>query len=280
MRTRPLRLAAAATIAVVVAWPSADAHAQTRELRWDPAWDLSVTGVAVAGYVTTVALQSQLAPSSCHWCDVDGVDTSVRDALVWSSTSTADTLSNVLGFALVPVAAVGLDALAAAHEGSLGSVPVDALIIGEATFIAMDVTQITKYLVGRERPFVHALPPDQKPLTAHPSDNNLSFFSGHTTETFALATAAGTVATLRGYRWAPLVWAVGGALAAMTGYLRIAADKHWFTDVLTGMAVGGGIGFAVPYLFHRPSGDSSAASATTGLKLAPMPGGAALSFVW
>jgi membrane-associated phospholipid phosphatase len=77
-----------------------------------------------------------------------------------------------------------------------------------------------------ERPFVHVLPPAQKGRTAQPDDNNLSFSSGHTTATFALAAAAGTVATMRGYRWAPLTWIVGGALALGTGYLRIAADRH------------------------------------------------------
>jgi len=39
-----------------------------------------------------------------------------RDALVWRDTDAADTLSDVTGFYLLPVAAVGLDALAAAEN--------------------------------------------------------------------------------------------------------------------------------------------------------------------
>src|SRR5437773_2754644 len=83
------------------------------------------------------------------------------------------------------------------------------LAIAEAGVIAADLNQLVKFIAGRERPFVHALAPDQKALTLHPSDNNLSFFSGHTTATMAVAVAAGTVASMRRYDWAPLVWATG-----------------------------------------------------------------------
>jgi membrane-associated phospholipid phosphatase len=111
-----------------------------------------------------------------------------------------------------------------------------------------------KFAAGRERPFVHALPADEKPLTAHPADNNVSFYSSHTSFSFAVATASGTVASMRKYRSAPLVWAAGLVSAAAVGYLRIAADRHYFTDVLTGAAAGSAVGFAVPYLFHRSRG--------------------------
>ena len=49
------------------------------------------------------------------------------------------------------------------------------------------------------------------------------------------------------------------------------------TDVLTGAVVGGAVGFAVPYLLHRPLGGT-----TPVLAAAPLPGGAAItaSCVW
>jgi len=87
--------------------------------------------------------------------------------------------------------------------------------------------------------------------TALSRDANLSFPSGHTALGFSLATAAGTVATLRGYRHAPYVWGAGMAVAAFTGYLRLAADKHYASDVLVGALVGSLVGWAVPYLLHR-----------------------------
>lgn len=124
-----------------------------------------------------------------------------------------------------------------------------------------------KFAAGRERPFVHALPPEEKARTAHPRDNNTSFYSSHTAVTFALAASAGTVASLREYRWAPWVWAAGLAFATTTGYLRIAGDRHYFTDVLTGALVGSAVGFAVPYL-HRAKG-----TAALTVTAASLPGG-------
>jgi membrane-associated phospholipid phosphatase len=245
-------------------------------LVWNPAIDLTVTGVGAAAWIAGEWFQPTLAPASCHWCEVDALDDAVREKLLWTHPATADTLSDVTGFALAPLAAIGLDVLAASHDGSLRNWAEDGAIVFEATAIATGVHILTKILVGRERPFVHALAPETKSRTPRPSDNNLSFFSGHTTGTFALAASAGTVATMRGYRWAPLVWGVGGAFAVTTGYLRIAADKHWLTDVVVGMLVGAGIGIGVPYLFHRPE---SVATTSAGLK-PPPPRLASFAFAW
>jgi membrane-associated phospholipid phosphatase len=264
-----------------------NAHAQSvRTLRYDTGLDVGVTAGAGALWIGSELLKAQLAPSTCRWCDPPGIDEGVRDALKWSTgsgTSTADTISNVLGFGLVPLSVVGLNALAASHDDAIKGAPVDALVVVEATVVAMGLNQLTKFIVGRERPFVHALAPDQKQtLPSQPSDNNVSFFSGHTTETFSLAVAAGTVAQMRGYRFAPLVWAVGGVLAFTTAYMRIAADKHYFTDVTVGMIVGSAIGFAVPYFFHSPAASDTGAAASP-LTVGPLiasPGGVSIGGVW
>jgi membrane-associated phospholipid phosphatase len=252
------------------------ARAQSRELRWDPALDIAVTGVGAAAWVAAELLQPAVAPAKCRWCDVDEVDAAVRRELLWGDPGAANALSNVTGFALAPLVVGGLDVLAAWHDDSLDRVGVDALLIVESVVIAADVNTLTKLLVGRERPFVHALAPAQKEQTARPSNNNLSFFSGHTTETFALAAAAGTVATMRGYREAPVVWGAGAVLAAATGYLRIAADAHWLTDVLVGAVIGAGIGVGVPLLFHRPE-----SGVTTPVPLSmPVSRSAAITLAW
>jgi membrane-associated phospholipid phosphatase len=268
---RPL---AATALALALLLAPSRVRANPAELRWSAAVDVPVTVAAGLAWIVTEALKPDLAPARCRWCAADGVDLGVRDALVWRTPSAADTASNVTAFVLAPAAAAGADALIAAHDASIGSVPLDTLLIAEATLLAADLDQLTKLLVGRERPFVHALDPDAKSRTTHPSDNNLSFFSGHTTETFALAAATGTVATLRGYRWAPASWVAGGALAAVTGYLRIAADKHWLTDVVVGMLIGAGVGVAVPLIFHRRVAD--AADGGSGQATSPL----SLGVVW
>ena len=188
----------------------------------------------------------------------------MRDALHWSDTGAANLASNLGAYAVVPIAGLGLTALAAVREDRLGEMGGNALVVAESVALAGDLSQIFKFAIGRERPFVHALPAAEKPLTANPADNNVSFYSSHTSFAFAFATASGTVASMRRYRLAPLLWAVGYASAAAIGYLRIAADHHYFTDVLTGAAVGSAVGFVVPYGFHRSRG---------AVALVPAPGG-------
>jgi membrane-associated phospholipid phosphatase len=262
---------------LAVASVSSPAAAQTRDLPWNPAVDGAVLGSGAAVLVTTELLKPVLAPSECRWCEVDGLDLRVRGALVWGDTSVADAASGVIAFGLAPVSAVLTLGLASNHDGAFsGNFAADLVMTGEATVLAMDLDQLTKFLTGRQRPFVHARPPSAE-RPAQP-DDNLSFFSGHTTATFALAAAAGTVATMRGYRWAPLTWVAGGVLALATGYLRIAADKHWLTDVVTGMAVGVGAGIAVPWVFHRPVTAMDSGSPVVGIS--PSPGGAALWLTW
>jgi membrane-associated phospholipid phosphatase len=202
--------------------------------------------------------KDELAPDACHWCDDNAVDRSVRDALLWDDPETAQALSNVSGFMVAPAVAFGMLGLAAWHDDRTGEIVDDELIVLEAVIGTTLVNQGVKFLVGRERPFVHALPAGEKGDTDQPADNNLSFFSGHSSYTFALAVASGTVASLRGYRAAPWIWASGLTVASATAYLRIAGDKHYLSDVLTGAAFGSFVGFAVPYWLHRGEGGESA----------------------
>jgi membrane-associated phospholipid phosphatase len=140
--------------------------------------------------------------------------------------------------------------------------------------LASVLNQTVKFGVGRERPFVHVLPEDQKPLTPKPTDNNLSFYSGHTNLAFALVVSAGTVAELRGYNHRGWIWAVGLPVATSVGLLRMAADKHYLTDVGIGALVGSAFGVAVPLLLHGRVAETPGAFS---LNVTGGPGGAVLS---
>ena len=245
---------------------AARAESDVHELTMRPAVDWTVTGLLGVGWIGTEVWKEPLAPETCRRCSdtVPGLDRQVRDAWKWENTQAADDASDVLDFVVLPVAVLGADALLASRHGALRGWDEDALVIVEAAMIAAAVNQVVKFSVGRERPFVHALDPDEKTKTEHPDDNNLSFYSGHTSLAFALAGAGGSVATMRGYRHGWVVWPVAGAMAAGVGYLRIGADKHWFTDVATGAVVGGAIGVGVPYLLHAPKKGGGDASALSG----------------
>jgi membrane-associated phospholipid phosphatase len=245
-------------------------RSNVRTLRYDTRIDLSVTAMAGLWLAASEVLKAELVPEKCRWCyrAEDGTsalnpyDHWCREQLRWKNPAAADLSSSVLGFVLLPMGALGMTALASAHDRALHGYPVDALVIVEATLLAGDVNQLVKFAFARERPFVHFMPraPEgARALTASPSDDNLSFFSGHTNLAFAMATSSGTTASLRGYRLAPVVWAVGLTAASLVGYLRIAGDKHYLSDVLTGVVVGSIIGIGVPVLFHAAKSSPDAA---------------------
>jgi len=241
----------AALVSALVAW-APPARAQVRDLRWDPAGDAALTIGSSALFLAGLVLEPRLAPTACRWCAENAFDGTARSTLRWGDPSVAADFSNVTGFMFAPASAFGLDSLAASHDRGRG-LGVDALAITEATMIALDVNELTKLLFARERPAVHAARRDANARWLPTSDDFLSLYSGHAASTLALAASSGTVATMRGYRWAPVPWAVGGALAASTGYLRIAADRHWLTDVLVGMVTGLAIGVLVPLALHAPT---------------------------
>lgn len=223
------------------------------KLEYRPILDVSLTvGALIAYTVSNTVGKAALAPDRCRWCEPPGFDASIRDSLRWDDSGDAHVASNLAAFVATPVASVALLAAAGRHDGA----PprdwlIDAVIVTEAAALGAVLTQIVKFSVGRERPHVHALREDDKPLVENPSESNLSFFSGHTSLAFSIATSAGTVASQRRYRWAPVVWAVGLPLAASAGYFRIGADKHWASDVLLGAVIGSAVGVGVPSLLHR-----------------------------
>lgn len=268
------RLGALVLAAALLAPRSAAAE----RLRVDWPLDGAVVLLAGGGWIASEALKDRLAPAGCRWCARNDVDDAVTRALAWKDIEAADSVGSAAAFAVAPAAALSLLALASSRDGRLREAPEDALIVVEAVALSSALNQIVKFSVGRERPFVADTAAEDKTRTASPADNDLSFYSGHSNLAFALAVSAGTIAHLRGYSGEPYVWAVGIPLAGFVAYSRIAAKKHYLTDVLIGSAAGAAIGFVVPYFLHRAKpADSDRALA---IALAPMPNGASLTFVF
>jgi membrane-associated phospholipid phosphatase len=245
-------------------------------LRYDLPLDLTITLSGATALVTLQLLAPKIAPTTCHWCDrnsdgtnsLNGFDASIRSALRWSNPSAANTASNVFSYALAPLSGIGIGAAIAWRDDRMAEFPLDLLVVAEAAVIALDVNQVAKLAFARERPDIHARTPADR-AAHHSVEDNLSFYSGHTTLSFALAASAGTVASMRRHRLAPVMWVAGMVLATTSGYLRIAADRHYASDVIAGAVMGSAIGFGVPYFGHRP--------ATKDFRLSTMPGAAGLS---
>jgi membrane-associated phospholipid phosphatase len=207
-------------------------------------------GVAVglgAIYLTAeVGFSQQLSPTTCRWCNPDSFDTSVRDAVRWNHTTNAGTLSTITGYWLAPLSATGLTVLASGDSTWRRRFD-DVIPVVQSALVASLLQHVTKLAVARQRPYAHFAAPG---TLAPSTEDNVSFFSGHTTLAFSLAVSAGVVTTQRGYSLAPYVWISGLSLATATGYLRMAADKHYMTDVLAGAGVGSLVGYAWPTLVH------------------------------
>ncbi|NMO22774.1 phosphatase PAP2 family protein [Pyxidicoccus fallax] len=278
-------LLALAPLSPAVAQDGSD-EPRLHELRFDWARDGVITGTAGVLWISSEAFfKDDLAPAKCRWCDraPDGTDTLNRldrwgrglAGETKESRDRANTWSNIMGFGVVPVGVLGLQYALGHGSGAPDKFfAQDATIIVQSAVLASLANQTVKFIVGRERPFVHQLPEDQKPLVEHASDNNLSFYSGHTNLAFAMVVSAGTVASLRGYKNQAWIWALGLPAAASVGLLRMGADKHYLTDVATGAVLGAAFGLAVPLLLHGRTDDAEATARRPGspVRMAPMAG--------
>jgi membrane-associated phospholipid phosphatase len=226
-------------------------------LQYNLALDASVTAAMLLSAGLLAIYQPELAPPACRWCEPPAFDSAVRNALVWKDGArTADTLSTVLD-AVVPASAFTYLLLSANAGGDLDAGLVDSLLVTEAAAAALLVNQVVKLLVGRQRPYARF----GNDLGYSRSGDNVSFYSGHTSLAFSVAAATVTVASMRGYAGVGILAGVGFTLGAGIGYLRIAADQHYLTDVLVGAVVGGLMGWAIPRIFHSPSPAPSTGSA-------------------
>jgi len=141
----------------------------------------------------------------------------------------------------------------------------------ETLLIVHGVTNLTKAVAGRLRPFVYntgvsdeerynrALKGEtsrfDRFMSNHDDDVSFSFFSGHTSAAFAMATFTSTVFNdLHGpSTWSRLVWGSTLTFAALTAYARVKAGAHYPTDVIVGAIVGGAIGHLVPVMHRKGS---------------------------
>ncbi len=101
------------------------------------------------------------------------------------------------------------------------------------------VTNMVKHKVKRQRPYsFYDTFPDNE-------DSYRSFFSGHTSTAFAIGTSTALSLTRNTELNERLIWGSFITPAILTGYLRIAADKHFATDVIAGGIIGSLVGSLV-----------------------------------
>ena len=121
-----------------------------------------------------------------------------------------------------------------------------SLIWAESLFLTIGITNFTKVLVGRPRPYLYGnkAPHDYKLK----KDNKKSFFSGHTSiaavSWFLMASMYDDYNP--GSKISPYLWTSAFLIPACTAYYRYDAGKHFLSDLITGYVVGGAIGMLIP----------------------------------
>ncbi len=224
-----------------------------------------ITGAELALIGLSLGFKDQLVAPTCRWCEPPRFDRWARGQLRWDDTRPASTASDVVQL-LIPAGAAATLWMQAAPHGQREVVE-DLLLLAESASSAMLLTQGAKYAVARLRPDAWARGTIESP------DDKLSFWSGHTAFAFGTAAAATQIARLRGRSGWKWMAAATFSAAALTGYLRVAADRHWLTDVATGALIGTATGLAIPLLVFQPADGRKPA-----VTLAPAPGGLAVIF--
>jgi len=167
------------------------------------------------------------------------LDNSIRSGMKKNHSSTMDNLTNAgekMGAAQYGLALSGVLYLSGqiVQEPELRKT---GLMLAEALFLNGLTTGILKVTIGRSRPYGNDGNTDIDFFRINDEDNSLP--SGHTSTAFAIATVLSqridnTYATIALY-----------SFAGLTAVQRIYADKHWFSDVVLGAALGTVIGLKV-----------------------------------
>lgn len=187
-------------------------------------------------------VEEEVRSAVCHSEDVPSIDRWVT-ATYWPP---ARMLSDIglLTMVGLPFAVSAGDTILNDEKGERFGV--DSLVAGQALSATMLATALLKVAVLRPRPLTYNEEFDA--ATRRQGDAKLSFPSGHTSISFAAASVT-AVMILERYGLTPstgVAVTASYAGAALVGSLRMAAGKHFVTDVLAGAAIGTFFGILIP----------------------------------
>ena len=180
--------------------------------------------------------KEDLAPIKPKWSEPNGFDLFFRENLKWNN----ENINRAALFSDVLVRGITVPSIFWSSYKSGYKYSSYVLLHMQVIAATGLLTHMSKYIMGRQRPYSHF-----KTMEPQFPKDNLSFFSGHSSFSFAVATASGYLLERSNPHYSGLIWSTGLLLASTTGYLRIAADRHYMSDVLTGMLVGTLAGYLI-----------------------------------
>ncbi len=263
------------------------------KMRWDPRWrrfDLGnfiATGIAAGGAIGSLAIP----PAPNRWTTTNEFDVAVRNALRRDETDDRfrerDASDILLALSINQLLVDTLIVTWWGHDA--GSVALQmALINIETIAFNAAINGLVSGLASRERPYGDSLclgEADTELVDCRTSKRYRSFYSGHTSTTFAVAGLTcmhHAYLPIYGDTFADTLICISSfGIAAATGTLRVTGDQHWASDVLVGAAMGTFSGLAVPYFLHYRTGDLPDTSPDTiSINLLPTPTGFVMTGVF
>lgn len=302
-KTRPCRHKSGATIAVLAVFAAAmgaprPAHADPVPQSADPskrvpphdawwshsnAWDYSLAGVGVAALIVELGVLQPIRPP-LRWSSPILFDTDVRNALRVSDDHSRHNIEYV-GWALwgLQLAWPVLVDVPYAWNRYNYAMARDLFWQDAVTLtLAGAVDGALRDLAGRARPGVYdCLSRGEAHCLDGNSDTTRSFPGGHIVNSTAASVLTCTqhyYMRLYGGPWDAVTCATTLASDLTLAVLRIVSDNHWASDQIAGVAIGGLIGWGVPYVMHfrprvrlegdRPAGETQRPA---GALVVPMP---------
>lgn len=262
---RALRLPAVCLLAALCLGPISIARAQAPETdtpyRLYPALDAVTIGLsAVVWWVPSLYPQgfTDAKGCECRLASLNGLDRALA-----SRYSAGFSIAGEVLITSLYISAVVLDLLDVVNaDQPFTGFLVDIAVMAEALMLNGAINQIAKLALPRARPLLYERELTD-PLQLEP-DSYTSFYSAHTSSAFSLALAYAQTFAYRHpespYRF--LVYLAAVAAGSIIGGTRIAAGKHFPSDVLVGAAAGTAFGLLIPWL-HRRSPQAQLSITTT-----------------
>jgi membrane-associated phospholipid phosphatase len=225
-------------IALIAAAPHSDSVYSI-----DPVIDSAVIGGASLGVLLPYAFSSGLIDPHCP-CSPDEVSSFDR-SVIGNHNVYADTLSDVQ----VPIALLAPVIVDLIDVGASEAWFEDMIVFAEVLAINGAITTLTKYLWQRPLPVVYS---GQVSHLVDEPGGYRSFISGHTSMVVSALTAASMTYSAR-HGASAWPWLITGVFGTSVALERVAAGRHFYTDVIAGAGVGLAVGALVPWLHKRRS---------------------------
>jgi membrane-associated phospholipid phosphatase len=228
-RSQSLALALAFTLPAA---PLAGQDLAYRATWWD------AVSVGAGGILTVIPILAKIpsGPPPCAPCNPNDLSRFDRLA-VHHYDAAADQGSSILLLGMSGAAALG-SVWGQRRDAALGN----AAAFADAVTWATAADEWLKVLIHRNRPILYT---SDAPFAAQSRGNQESFPSGHAELAFAVATAYTTIARREHLPHATRNAVVLYVAASAVSVLRVAAAKHFPTDVLAGAVLGSAVSWVV-----------------------------------